>query len=167
MLVTTTTRMFRPDPAPGMTVLVEPDFGRRVEALRDRWQGAGIVALFSAFEAAETKVAGCLPAEVDALRAAAVVDTILVEADGARHRLLKAPEAHEPCVPDSSDVVVALTGGLALGARARRIRLASSSFSAIACFSQPWASVSPARRTPSSRPSRAMAFLAIWRLASS
>jgi probable selenium-dependent hydroxylase accessory protein YqeC len=115
VLVTTTTRMFRPDPECGTTLLIEPERTQRLVALRSLPSAPGIVALFSHFDATEGKVLGCSPDEIDELKAEAVADVILVEADGARHCTIKAPAAHEPCIPRSSNTVIALTGGAPLG----------------------------------------------------
>lgn len=46
------------------------------------------------------------PAVIDELSAAGVADAILVKADGARTRWLKAPGEHEPRIPSGADVVV-------------------------------------------------------------
>lgn len=73
------------------------------------------MALFSQIDATEGKVIGCEPDEIDELKAMAVADVILVEADGARHCALKAPAAHEPCIPRGSNTVIALTGAAPLG----------------------------------------------------
>jgi probable selenium-dependent hydroxylase accessory protein YqeC len=73
------------------------------------------VALFSQFDASQGKVAGCEPDEIDELKTLAVADVILVEADGARHCALKAPAAHEPCIPSGSNAVIALSGAASLG----------------------------------------------------
>lgn len=43
-------------------------------------------------------------------------DMVLVEADGARHRPIKAPADHEPVIPHGSDVVCAVVGLDCLGA---------------------------------------------------
>ncbi len=115
VLVTTTTRMFPPDPKHGATVLIAPAFAQRLAALRGLPRAPGVVALFSHFDASEGKVIGCEPDEIDELKRLAVSDVILVEADGARHCALKAPAAHEPCVPRSSNTVIALSGGAPLG----------------------------------------------------
>jgi probable selenium-dependent hydroxylase accessory protein YqeC len=115
VLVTTTTRMFPPDPKYGATVLIAPDFAQRLDALRGMPFAPSVVALFSHFDASQGKVVGCEPNEIDELKRLAVADVILVEADGARHHALKAPAAHEPCLPGSSNTVIALTGGAPLG----------------------------------------------------
>lgn len=115
VLVTTTTRMFPPEPKWGATVLIEPSLPLRLAALRALPRAPGIVALFSHFDASEAKVRGLEPDQVDELKAMAIADVILVEADGARHCALKAPASHEPCIPRSSNTVVALSGAAPLG----------------------------------------------------
>ena len=115
VLLTTTTRMFRPEPGCGATLLIEPERAQRLAALRGLPNAPGIVALFSQIDATEGKVIGFEPDEIDELKAMAVADVILVEADGARHCALKAPAAHEPCIPRGSNTVIALTGAAPLG----------------------------------------------------
>ena len=115
VLVTTTTRMFMPEPKHGATVLIELERAQRLAALRALPIAPGIVALFSHFDAIDGKVAGCEPDEIDELKTMAVADVILVEADGARHCALKAPAEHEPCIPRGSTAVIVLTGASPLG----------------------------------------------------
>lgn len=114
VLISTTTRMQFPDSRFGSRCLVDPDFPVRLAYAAARTEVPCVTAVFSTFDERLQKVTGCLPAEIDALKAAGVADVILVEADGAHHRLIKVPAAHEPCIPASSDVVIALTGGEAL-----------------------------------------------------
>jgi probable selenium-dependent hydroxylase accessory protein YqeC len=115
VLVTTTTRMFPPEPKYGATLLIEPTLAQRLAALRGLPSTPGIVALFSHFDASQGKVAGCEPDEIDELKTLAAADVILVEADGARHCALKAPAEHEPCIPSGSNTVIALSGAEPLG----------------------------------------------------
>ena len=64
----------------------------------DRWQG--------------------VPADrMPELRDAAGADQVLVEADGARGRLLKAPAAHEPAMPETASVVMPVVNLRAVGQR--------------------------------------------------
>ena len=51
------------------------------------------------------------------LRDAAGADCVIVEADGARGRWLKAPAAHEPAMPDSAAVVMPVVNLRAVGQR--------------------------------------------------
>jgi len=48
-------------------------------------------------------------------------DAVLVEADGARHHLVKAPDAHEPVIPACTTVVVGVLAADALGRPIREV----------------------------------------------
>lgn len=74
------------------------------------------------------KITGPHPKQLDALFAGGSVDYLIVEADGAHGRPLKAPALHEPVVPDTSTMVVIAVGvdavGMQLGDAAHRIEQA-------------------------------------------
>ncbi len=53
----------------------------------------------------DAKIAGATPAEIDRIHAALPDLTLVVEADGARHRWLKAPAEYEPQLPASTTVL--------------------------------------------------------------
>ncbi|MDH7490725.1 MAG: selenium cofactor biosynthesis protein YqeC, partial [Anaerolineae bacterium] len=53
----------------------------------------------------DAKIAGAAPADIDRIHAALPEATLIVEADGARHRWLKAPAEHEPQLPASTTVL--------------------------------------------------------------
>ena len=61
------------------------------------------------------KVLGHPPERIDELKAAGSFDRLLVEADGAARRPLKAPAGHEPVVPTTTDAVVVVAGMSGLG----------------------------------------------------
>ncbi|MXV63176.1 putative selenium-dependent hydroxylase accessory protein YqeC [Natronorubrum sp. JWXQ-INN-674] len=63
----------------------------------------------------EDRYLGYDPAVVDRIAAVPDVDCILVKADGARTRLLKAPAEHEPQLPDSVETVIAIASVDAVG----------------------------------------------------
>jgi probable selenium-dependent hydroxylase accessory protein YqeC len=63
------------------------------------------------------KVFGVLTAMVDELFDDNSVDYIVVEADGARRRAIKAPAEHEPVIPSRTTTVVVVTGLDAVGSR--------------------------------------------------
>jgi probable selenium-dependent hydroxylase accessory protein YqeC len=56
------------------------------------------------------KVCGYSPGAVDALFNRAVAPTIIVEADGACRKPLKAPAHHEPVIPANTTVVIGVIG---------------------------------------------------------
>ncbi|MBW1681571.1 MAG: putative selenium-dependent hydroxylase accessory protein YqeC [Deltaproteobacteria bacterium] len=64
---------------------------------------------------ASEKVSGMPVEDLDDLFRERAVDFLLVEADGAARKPLKAPAPHEPVIPASATVVVALAGLDALG----------------------------------------------------
>ncbi|MCP4665590.1 MAG: putative selenium-dependent hydroxylase accessory protein YqeC, partial [Deltaproteobacteria bacterium] len=61
------------------------------------------------------KVEGISPKRADAMFQEPLLDYLIVEADGAAHRPVKAPAQHEPVIPSSATVVVALMGLEAMG----------------------------------------------------
>lgn len=103
VLFTTTTRMYRPDPA----------------SYHHLWFGApaiassepAITAWFGHHQPQDSKLTGPGADHIDQVKQQGKFDVILVEADGSRGLPLKAPARHEPCIPSSSDCVIALTGG--------------------------------------------------------
>ncbi|MDQ4429478.1 selenium cofactor biosynthesis protein YqeC [Yokenella regensburgei] len=108
VLLTTTTHMFVPDTCPVLlcrdpSTLPAPAFQQP------------LLGCFSTWLPAVGKVRGFSPEQIDVLAARADVDVILVEADGAHGFALKAPNEHEPCIPQCSCCVIAVTGGKMLG----------------------------------------------------
>lgn len=106
----TTTRMLRPDPAEWLDVVV--DDGPIV------FPASAGRALFAARPGppdAPGKVTGHAPGELDALAAENPGAWVLVEADGAAGRPVKAPEAREPVVPARARFAVAVLGLDCLG----------------------------------------------------
>ncbi|MFO8088228.1 MAG: selenium cofactor biosynthesis protein YqeC [Desulfatiglandaceae bacterium] len=61
------------------------------------------------------KIGGIKPETADTLFLKYPLDFLIVEADGAAGRPLKAPAAHEPVIPSSTTLVVAVIGLEALG----------------------------------------------------
>lgn len=103
VLFTTTTKMYRPAAANYHYLqLGAPPIANHPPA---------ITAWFSQGSANGNKLAGPSAEQVDQIKQQGKFDVILVEADGARGLALKAPARHEPCIPSSSDCVIALTGG--------------------------------------------------------
>ncbi|GAJ68464.1 hypothetical protein MA13_contig00011-0018 [Edwardsiella piscicida] len=108
VMVTTTTRMYLPDTLP--TLFCHQPAALPADALR-----AAITACFATWDPVQGKVRGFTPAQIDALSQCRLADVILVEADGAHHLAMKAPAGHEPCIPERSHCVIAVSGGQTLG----------------------------------------------------
>jgi len=102
VLVTTTTKMM----PPSRNFMLLP--GERVPHYKHLTVG-------SALDPETGKLLGVGPDEIPGLRERFRADFVLVEADGAAGRPIKAPEAHEPVIPACADLVVGLIGLDALG----------------------------------------------------
>ena len=115
VLTTTTTRIYRPEPAQSAQVVVAAEPAAALAELAARLRQSRHVTAAAGLISEAGKLAGYLPESVDALRAAGLFRWIIVEADGAARRPLKAPSAHEPVIPACTDWVIALAGMAAVG----------------------------------------------------
>jgi len=91
VLITTTTRMFLPAPSHYRELIIETDPVRQLTRCQALPDGPALVALFSHLDERTGKVAGPDLRQIDLLKGQQRFDLILVEADGAHHKLLKVP----------------------------------------------------------------------------
>lgn len=77
----------------------------------------GITLVTGKLDVEKQRFLGATPEQLEALRQAAgsLGLQLLIEADGARQRSIKAPAAHEPAIPEFVDMVVVVAGLTALG----------------------------------------------------
>lgn len=92
VIVTTTTHMMKP---------LEGEHGKGIRTIGS-----------SCMEEPE-KIQGLPKDEYERLKAQC--DVLLVEADGAKGKPLKAPAEHEPVIPEDADVVIGIAGASAVG----------------------------------------------------
>lgn len=109
VLTTTTTRIFVPDPDQSQTVLVNPDPEAILIQASSRLQATNHITA-AAQEYKSGKLQGFAPEVIRTFRESGQFDWILVEADGAARRPLKAPAGHEPVIPPDTSVLVAVAG---------------------------------------------------------
>ena len=113
VITTTTTNMQTPRYATTMPPLVyaadEDDWLQTVRARVDRYGSAAVVGA----QEREDKLKGLQPEQISLLRDLA--DCIVLEADGARGRSLKAPASYEPVIPEVTTLTVVVAGIDALG----------------------------------------------------
>lgn len=106
----TTTKIAAPGPEDRALLLCEPqwdDLVRRLEGWN--WAG-GHPPVLGAGLLSATKVEGIPPQWCDRLVGERVVDVLVVEADGAARKAVKAPESWEPVVPAATTLFVAVVG---------------------------------------------------------
>jgi len=113
-VVTTTTTMMRREGRCGHTIL-EAERHVLLEKARRALADFGRITVASGFSQADGKLIGIDPSLVDALVTLAEVDAVIVEADGAKGRSLKAPAPYEPVIPGSTSVLLPVAAADAVG----------------------------------------------------
>jgi probable selenium-dependent hydroxylase accessory protein YqeC len=114
VVTTTTTKIFEPGLEETKILLVDPDEVRLKQFVLQRIQEYRHVTL--ARERLESgKLNGVSPGLVDDLWNSHVIDKMVVEADGAARRPVKAPREREPVIPSSTTLVIALLGADGVG----------------------------------------------------
>lgn len=132
VLVTTTTRIHEPSTGPEEQLILAGTLDDALVQLRASFDQASIVILASRRlenEPADiswtgknyplslnpVKLQGIPPEWVGPIAGLGVADVTLIEADGAAHRMLKAPNVHEPVIPQCSTLVVPMADVHVLG----------------------------------------------------
>ncbi len=126
-VLTTTTKIFEPIPRPDECLILAKtrsaarlalagcECAKPFLAHRRLGEADPDFAAQAPYPVRPNKLAGLPPEWFDALAAALPGVTFLVEADGARHRLLKAPAPHEPVVPRATSLLIPMASLDVLG----------------------------------------------------
>ncbi len=112
VLVTTTTNIFYPEP--GQCDSIVMDSSPSVDLFRAAESGI-VVCLGGGVFGELKKVKSIAPDFLDRLFAENIFDHILVEADGAKRKAIKASAEYEPVIPDLTTGVIGVIGTDALG----------------------------------------------------
>jgi probable selenium-dependent hydroxylase accessory protein YqeC len=110
VLTTTTTKILMPSRELSPQVIVSPHPDGILEKARSLPGGLRHATAGSDLMLPENKLAGFTADDITKIDEAGLFRWILVEADGAKHRPLKAPAAHEPVIPARSRWVIAVIG---------------------------------------------------------
>ncbi len=108
----TTTKIFAPGPDDPVQLVCGQDFDALVGAVGDI---TGRPPVLGGGLLPKNKVEGISSDDCDALFDGAVFDHLIVEADGARRKPLKAPATSEPVVPGATTLFIAVVGLSCLG----------------------------------------------------
>jgi len=107
VIITTTTKIFPPRDVCIVLQDNGPDFfGRLYRALCKH----GCVTAARRYDEKSGKLIGLDCYTVTLMHDSGMADAIIVEADGAAHKSLKAPAAHEPVIPLASDICIGIMG---------------------------------------------------------
>ena len=107
VVITTTTKVYLPAQGTVNRLIISDDHGI-IEQMRKGINPKEVVALGSGVR--NGKLLGLSPELIDKLVEMSVADYILVEADGASGLPIKAPDSHEPVIPQSSTLVLNVVG---------------------------------------------------------
>ena len=115
VISTTSTKILYPPPTDSDHVLIEDDPGRAAARLRSKLRGTRHVTLGKPSNDSARKLHGYTTDDLDRLQQAAVADYLVVEADGAAGKSLKAYNDYEPVVSARADLVIAVIGSDSIG----------------------------------------------------
>src|SRR5437588_3673931 len=105
VITTTTTNIYFPAKGETGTLIVAPQTAAFLKMIRASWkQHYHVTVAGNAIDAG--KLAGLQPAQPYELLMKSGADVVIVEADGARRRMIKAPAEHEPVIPIHTNVAL-------------------------------------------------------------
>lgn len=119
VITTTTTRIMAPAHAESPCLIVEEDEERLFERLEEGI-GKHRHVTVACLRPGDGKLKGLLPETVDKIVHLKLANYIINEADGAKRKPVKAPNATEPVIPSATSLVVALVGMDAFNAKLSR-----------------------------------------------
>ena len=111
VITTTSTKILHPPSEASRAVVIEADVPRLIPCAREALRDTAHVTIGRARLAGNgNKLCGFSEHDLDRLHEANIADYILVEADGAAGRSIKAHGDHEPVVSPRADLVIAVIG---------------------------------------------------------
>ena len=105
VITTTTTQIFYPEPGETDALIVAADTPILLQNIRAAWQHQQRITVAGTFLRTD-KLAGLQLEQPYELLMKSGADAVIVEADGARHRMIKAPAEHEPVIPLQTNVAL-------------------------------------------------------------
>ena len=115
VLATTTTKIADPESSQPGVVVVEKNLRVLIERCRTALEDKLIVTAAADYSQPRNKLMGFSPAAIAELWRSGLFRWIIIEADGAARKPIKAPADHEPVIPADSKWVVGLVGLLCIG----------------------------------------------------
>jgi probable selenium-dependent hydroxylase accessory protein YqeC len=110
VLTTTSTKIFLPTPKQSSIVMISESAETIVQHARALFKRNFHITAGSAILGLKNKLKGLKPETIDTLWRSGVFGWIIVEADGAANRPLKAPAAHEPVIPQCTKWAIGIAG---------------------------------------------------------
>ena len=115
VLTTTTTKIYTPNRKQSSIVMVSQSAKALKKKARAILRHKPHISAGSQFIHFQSKLQGFPPQTIDALWQSGIFRWIIVEADGAAGKPLKAPASHEPVIPKCTNWVIGMAGLEAIG----------------------------------------------------
>ena len=115
VLTTTTTKIFMPQPEDSPEIIFADSFDKLLREAEHCFQRYSHFSAGSRYDENLKKVIGLPPEMIDQLWRAGLFDWIIVEADGAKRKPIKATGPHEPVIPALTRHVILVAGLDAVG----------------------------------------------------
>jgi probable selenium-dependent hydroxylase accessory protein YqeC len=113
VIITTTTQIFLPEQDETDALIVASETPTLLDMISAAWKQHSRVTVASS-TIRTGKLAGLQPEQPYELLMKSGADAVIVEADGARHRMIKAPAEHEPVVPSQTNIALLIMSAEAL-----------------------------------------------------
>jgi probable selenium-dependent hydroxylase accessory protein YqeC len=113
VITTTTTQIFYPGLDETDMLIVGSETDALLTTIEEAWQQCNRITVAGTALRAE-KLAGLQPEQPYELLVKSSADVVIVEADGARHRMIKAPAEHEPVIPLQANIALLLMSAEAM-----------------------------------------------------
>lgn len=113
VITTTTTQIFYPESDETDMLIVSSETHTLLATIDEAWQQCHHITVAGTVLRTE-KLAGLHPEQPYELLVKSGTDVVIVEADGARHRMIKAPAEHEPVIPLQTNVALLLMSAEAI-----------------------------------------------------
>jgi probable selenium-dependent hydroxylase accessory protein YqeC len=107
VITTTTTQIFFPKQGETDTLIVATETSTLIEMIGAAWKQHKRITV-TGVPIREDKLGGLQPEQPYELLMKSGPNAIIVEADGARHQMIKAPAEHEPVIPTQTNVALLL-----------------------------------------------------------
>jgi probable selenium-dependent hydroxylase accessory protein YqeC len=105
VITTTTTQIFYPEPGETDMLIVADETPALLKSIDEAWHQYHRITVAGTVLRTD-KLAGLRPEQPYELLMQSGTDIVIVEADGARHRMIKAPAEHEPVIPLQTNVAL-------------------------------------------------------------
>lgn len=113
VITTTTTQIFYPEPGETDLLIIDSNLETLLKTINDAWSHCHRITVAGSRLRAD-KLGGLHPEQPYELLLKSGAHVVIVEADGARHRMIKAPAEHEPVIPAHTSVALLLMSAEAI-----------------------------------------------------